>query len=61
MLFILVNDRKNMSYYEQYYHIQKNQQTFITGYDFYNTIAHLLYGDKYKDIENKTNDNLLTS
>ena len=56
MLFILVNDRKNMSYYEQYYHIQKNQQTFITGYDFYNTIGHLLYGDKYKDIENKTNE-----
>ena len=56
MLFILVNDRKNMSYYDQYYHIQKNQQTFITGYDFYNTIGHLLYGDKYKDIENKTNE-----
>ena len=56
MLFMLVNDRKNISYYEQYYHIQQNQQTFITAYDFYNTIGHLLYGDKYNDIENKTNE-----
>jgi hypothetical protein len=56
MLFLLVNDRKNTSYYEQYYHIQKNQQTFVTGYDFYNTIGHLLYGDKYKEIQNKTNE-----
>ena len=37
-------------------HIQKNQQTFVTGYDFYNTFEHLLYGDKYKEIQNKTNE-----
>ena len=54
MLFLLVNDRKNVSYNDQYYYIQKNQQTFITGYDFYNTIGYLLYGDKYADIKNKT-------
>ena len=54
MLFLFVNDRKNVSYYEQYYYIQQNQQTFITGYDFYNTIGHLLYGDNYKNIQNKT-------
>jgi hypothetical protein len=57
MLFILVNDRKNVSYNEQYYNIQQNQQTFVTAYDFYNTIGYLLYGDKYADILNKTNDN----
>ena len=57
MLFILVNDRKNVSYNEQYYNIQQNQQTFVTAYDFYNTIGYLLYGDKYVDILNKTNDN----
>ena len=56
MLFLLVNDRKNVSYNDQYYYIQKNQQTFITGYDFYNTIGYLLYGDKYADIKNKTID-----
>ena len=56
MLFIIVNDRKNVSYYDQYYHLHKNQQTFVTAYDFYNTVAHLLYGDKYVDIKNKTDD-----
>ena len=45
-----------MSYYDQYYYLHENQQTFVTGYDFYNTIGHLLYGDKYKDIQNKTID-----
>ena len=54
MLYLLVNDRKNVSYYDQYYYLHENQQTFITGYDFYNTIGHLLYGDNYKDIQNKT-------
>ena len=43
-----------MSYNEQYYYIQKNQQTFITAYDFYNTIGYLSYGDNYKNIKNKT-------
>ena len=56
MLFIIVNDRKNVSYYDQYYHLHNNQQTFVTAYDFYNTVAHLLYGDKYVDIKNKTDD-----
>ena len=54
MLYLLVNDRKNVSYYDQYYYLHENQQTFVTGYDFYNTIGHLLYGDTYKDIQNKT-------
>ena len=56
MLYIIVNDRKNMSYYDQYYNIQKNQQTFITGYDFYNTLGNIIYGDKYSEIKNKTEE-----
>ena len=32
MLFIIIHDRKNINYNEQYYNIQKNQQTLITGY-----------------------------
>ena len=56
MLYLIVNDRKNVSYYDQYYYLHENQQTFVTAYDFYNTIGHLLYGDKYKDIQNKTID-----
>ena len=57
MLFIIVNDRKNISYYEQYSNIYENQQTFITAYDIYNTIVHLLYGNKYSSIKNKTINN----
>ena len=57
MLYIIINDRKNVTYQEQYFHIHKNQQTFITAYDIYNTINHLLYGDKYKYIQNLTDEN----
>ena len=56
MLFLIVNDRKNVSYYEQYHYLHENQQTFITGYDFYNTLSHLLYGHKFAEIKNKTDD-----
>ena len=56
MLFLFVNDRKNVSYNDQYYYLHKNQQTFITGYDFYNTVMNLLYGDKYINIKNKTDN-----
>ena len=58
MLFIIINDRKNIDYNEQYYNIQKNQQTFITGYDIYNTISHIIYGDNYSEIlpKNKSYD-----
>ena len=54
MLYIICNDRKNISYNEQYHYIYKNQQILITGYDIYNTIANLLYGKKYELINNKT-------
>lgn len=57
MLYILMNDRKNVSYQEQYFFIHENQQTFITAYDIYNTINHLLYGDNYKYILNLTDIN----
>ena len=48
MLYIIVNDRKNISYSDQYMHINENQQTFITAYDIYNTFINLIYGDKYE-------------
>jgi hypothetical protein len=54
MLYIICNDRKNISYKRQYQNIYKNQQTLITGYDIYNTIGNLLYGDNYEYIKNKT-------
>ena len=52
--FIIINDRKNVSYEKQYKYIQENQQTFITAFDIYNTIANLIFGDKYINIPNKT-------
>ena len=57
MLYIIINDRKNISYEGQYKYIYENQQTFISSYDIYNTIGNLIFGDKYKYIKNKTEDN----
>ena len=53
MLYIILNDRKNVDYNKQYFYIQKNQQTFITAYDIYNTIGNLIFGDNYSNIQNK--------
>ena len=54
MLYVIINDRKNKTYEEQYEYIHKNQQTLITAFDIYNTIGYLAYGDKYASIKNKT-------
>ena len=55
MLYLLINDRKNISYMDQYYYLYKNQQIFITAYDIFNTINHLLYGELYINISNMNN------
>ena len=47
MFYLLINDRKNVSYESQYKYLYQNQQTFITGFDIYNTIINLIYGDNY--------------
>ena len=52
MFYLIVND-KNESYAKQYNNIYKNQQVFITAYDIFNTIVHLVYGDKYGSNETK--------
>ena len=54
MLYILVSDKKNSSYEEQYKNIYENQQNFITAFDFYNTLCNIIFGDKYKYIKTKT-------
>ena len=54
MLYIICNDRKKISYNRQYQYINKNQQILITGYDIYNTIGNLIFGNKYNLIPNKT-------
>lgn len=48
IFFLLIPDKKNVSYEEQYSEVWKNQQTFITPFDIYYTIRHILYGDNYK-------------
>ena len=50
MLFMIINDKKNCTYSEQYNYINQNQQTFITAYDIYNTILNLIYGKEYNSI-----------
>ena len=65
MLYLLINDRKNISYESQYYYLNENQQSFITGFDVYDTIIHLIYGDKYgtnttKNIQSKKGKSLFT-
>ena len=42
MLFILINDRKNVTYESQDKYLNKNQQSFITGFDIYNTKIHII-------------------
>ena len=54
MLYIFVNDKKNSSYEQQYKYMHENQQNFITAFDFYNTLCHIIFGDKYNYIKNKT-------
>ena len=56
MLYIIINDRKNITYNEQYKYIHKNQQTLITGYDIYNTLIHIIYGEKYYSLKTKKHD-----
>ena len=56
MLYILVNDRKNLSYEHQFKYIYENQQTFITGFDIYNTFGNIIFGDEYALIKNKSLD-----
>ena len=54
MLYIIINDRKRLNYDQQYKFIYENQQTFITGFDIYNTFGNIIFGDDYKSIKNKT-------
>ena len=53
MLYIFINDMKNITYNKQYSNIFENQQTLITAYDIYNTIVHIIYGDKYYSLDTK--------
>ena len=63
MFYLLVNDRKNMTYELQYKYLYNNQQSFITAFDIYDTIINLIYGDKFdtnitKNIKSKYGESL---
>jgi exportin-1 len=45
---------KDKNFADQYKYIQENQQNFITGFDIYNTMGNIIYGDNYDNIPNKT-------
>ena len=53
MLYILSYDKKNLTYEEQYKYLHENQQRFITAYDIYNTIGHLIFWDSYEKVKVK--------
>ena len=50
VFFLLVPDKKNYTYFQQYSEIIKNQQIFITPFDIYYTIRHIIYGEDYKKL-----------
>ena len=58
VLLLIINDRKNITYENQYNFIFENQQTFNTPFDIYNTLGNILYGNKYVSIENNTYNNI---
>ena len=45
---LLVPDKQNISYSQQYSEIIKNQQIMITPFDIYYTIRHIVFGEYYK-------------
>ncbi len=65
MLYLLVNDRKNESYESQYKFLFENQQAFITGFDIYNTLIHIIFGKEFETnttnrIKSKYGESLFT-
>ena len=47
---LLVPDIINCDYYQQYSEILKNEQNFITPFDIYYTIRHIIYNEDYKNL-----------
>ena len=57
-LFILiVPDKKNKKYEEQYSEILKNQQTLVTSFDIFYTLRYILYDEQYKTLPLNGNKN----
>ena len=54
MLYIMIPDRINETYHQQYHNIFENQQKFITAFDIYNTLRFLMLGKNHN--KNKFNE-----
>ena len=48
LFFLIVPDKKDISYEQQYSEIIKNQQTLITPFDIYYTLRYIIYEENYK-------------
>ena len=46
--FLIVPDKKNFTYEQQYSEIIKNQQTLITPFDIFYTLRYIIYKEDYK-------------
>ena len=47
MFFIMIPNKLNETYYQQFKNIYENQQRFISAYDIYNTLCFLMLGNNY--------------
>ena len=48
LFFLIVPDKKNYTYEQQYREIIKNQQTLITSFDIFYTLRYIIYHEDYK-------------
>ena len=61
MFFIIISDKDNQTYHQQYHEINENQQKFITAYDIYNTLCYLMLGNKYYKKKNSKREYIFKS
>ena len=61
MLFMMIPDKKDETYYKQYHNIYENQQKLITAYDIYNTICFLMLGENYFESAKSFNESISKS
>ena len=50
LLFLIVPDKKNITYAQQYSEIIKNQQTLVTPFDIFYTLRYIIYDEDYKKL-----------
>ena len=51
-LYVILADKKNLTYEEQYLNISINQQKFTTAYDIYETFNNIIFNEEYFNLNN---------